>query len=82
MPFPNHFYQETWLIVSSFITFRPVPHLDRKHTVFGKVVGGIEVLDKMEQVPTDHDEKPLEDIKIKSVIVFVDPFDVYAYLSP
>ena len=60
----------------SFITYRPVPHLDRKHTVFGKVVGGLEVLDKMEETPTDHDEKPVNDIKINSIIIFVDPFDV------
>ena len=61
---------------TSFITYRPVPHLDRKHTVFGKVVGGLEVLDKMEETPTDHDDKPEKDIKINSIIIFVDPFDV------
>ena len=60
----------------SFITYRPVPHLDRKHTVFGKVVGGLEILDKMEEVPTDHDDKPTKDIKINNIIIFVDPFDV------
>jgi peptidyl-prolyl cis-trans isomerase-like 2 len=64
-----------WLKIS-FITYRPVPHLDRKHTVFGKVVGGLEVLDKMEEEPTDHDDKPVKDIKINSIIIFVDPFDV------
>jgi len=58
-----------------FITYRPVPHLDRKHTVFGKVVGGLEVLDKMEEVPTDTDEKPEKDIKINKILIYVDPFD-------
>jgi len=53
-----------------------VPHLDRKHTVFGKVVGGIEVLDKLEAIPTDHEEKPQQDIKINNIVIFVDPFDV------
>ena len=36
----------------------------------------MDVLDKLEEVPTDHDEKPLQDIKIHQIIVFVDPFDV------
>ena len=53
-----------------------MPHLDRKHTVFGKVVGGLEVLDKLENIPTDHDEKPEQDIKINKILIFVDPFDV------
>ena len=65
-----------YLTYDSFITYRPVPHLDRKHTVFGKVVGGLEILDKLEDIPTDHDEKPQQDIKINNIIIFVDPFDV------
>jgi peptidyl-prolyl cis-trans isomerase-like 2 len=64
------------MLTTSFITYRPVPHLDRKHTVFGKVVGGLEILDKLEAIPTNHDEKPEEDIKINKLIIFVDPFDV------
>ena len=31
-----------------FITFGPTPHLDGAHVVFGKVVEGMEMLDKME----------------------------------
>lgn len=64
---------------NSFITYRPVPHLDRKHTVFGKVVGGLEILDKLENIPTDHDERPKEEIKINNIIIFVDPFDVISH---
>jgi hypothetical protein len=66
-------------LIHSFITYRPVPHLDRKHTVFGKVVGGLEILDKLEAIPTDHDEKPEQDIKINKLLIFVDPFDVILF---
>jgi peptidyl-prolyl cis-trans isomerase-like protein 2 len=33
-----------------FITFKATSHLDLKHSVFGKVVGGLAVLDKIEKV--------------------------------
>lgn len=36
--------------------------LDR--SVFGKVVGGLEVLTAMERIETDEDDRPLEEIKI------------------
>eukprot|EP01114_Cavostelium_apophysatum_P024533 TRINITY_DN9631_c0_g1_i1.p1 TRINITY_DN9631_c0_g1~~TRINITY_DN9631_c0_g1_i1.p1 ORF type:complete len:535 (-),score=123.63 TRINITY_DN9631_c0_g1_i1:3-1382(-) len=57
-----------------FITFGPCSHLDKKHTVFGKVVGGNETLTKMEQVPTDAQDRPLKEIKILKVSIFVNPF--------
>lgn len=33
-----------------FVVYRAAKHLDRKHTIFGKVVGGMETLDRMEEV--------------------------------
>lgn len=57
-----------------FITFRSCKHLDRKHTVFGKVVGGLETLDKMEKIETDSKDAPKEAIVIKGAVVYVDPF--------
>ncbi|KAI4866866.1 hypothetical protein F4820DRAFT_233804 [Hypoxylon rubiginosum] len=60
-----------------FITYRPVKHLDRKHTIFGKVVGGADVLGKMEAVPTDGSDRPLNKIFIKDVVVYLDPFDEF-----
>ncbi|KAI0901861.1 hypothetical protein F4806DRAFT_16973 [Annulohypoxylon nitens] len=60
-----------------FITYRPVKHLDRKHTIFGKVVGGTDVLSKMEAVPTDGSDRPLNKIYIKDVVVYLDPFDEF-----
>ena len=57
-----------------FITFRSCRHLDSKHTVFGKVVGGMENLTDIENVGTDNKDKPVEDIIILQAQVFVDPF--------
>ena len=47
-----------------FITFRNTPHLDRKHTVFGRVMTGMDVLRAIEQVPTDDQDRPSENVKI------------------
>ncbi|KAI0180930.1 hypothetical protein GGR52DRAFT_11577 [Hypoxylon sp. FL1284] len=60
-----------------FVTYRPVPHLDRKHTIFGKVVGGLDVLAKMEAVPTDGSDRPLNKISVRDVVVYLDPFDEF-----
>lgn len=57
-----------------FITFRSCKHLDNKHTIFGRVVGGLDVLSKIENVKTDDKDKPIEDITIMKTIIFVDPF--------
>uniref|UniRef100_A0A8C5FZK3 RING-type E3 ubiquitin transferase n=1 Tax=Gouania willdenowi TaxID=441366 RepID=A0A8C5FZK3_GOUWI len=59
-----------------FITFRSCTYLDRKHTVFGRVVGGFEALTAMENVESDpKTDKPKSEIKIISTSVFVDPYE-------
>ena len=50
-------WNRSWFCLS-FITFRSARHLDGKHTVFGRVVGGLDVIDKLEKVPTDKSDKP------------------------
>jgi len=60
-----------------FITYRAASHLDRKHTIFGKVVGGMDVLKELEEVPVDSSDRPKEETKIISAVVFVDPFDEF-----
>ncbi|KAI8992094.1 peptidyl-prolyl cis-trans isomerase-like 2 [Mycotypha africana] len=60
-----------------FITYCPTPELDGKHTVFGKVVGGMDVLRKLEAVPVDKNDRPEREIVMKQVEVFVDPFAEY-----
>jgi peptidyl-prolyl cis-trans isomerase-like protein 2 len=61
-----------------YITFRETPHLDKKHTVFGKLVGGEDVLDAMERVKVkEGTEKPLKPLKITEVVIYQDPFEEY-----
>jgi peptidyl-prolyl cis-trans isomerase-like protein 2 len=51
-------------------------HLDRKHTVFGRVVGGIATLEKIEtEVETDKNDRPKKEIKIIRATKFSDPFE-------
>ncbi|KAA1134968.1 Peptidyl-prolyl cis-trans isomerase cyp8 [Puccinia graminis f. sp. tritici] len=61
-----------------FITFRETPHLNNKHTVFGRVVGGDSVLSKFESIPIDQvTDKPLKLLKINTILIFDDPFEKY-----
>ena len=50
-----------------FITTVPTPWLDNKHTVFGRVVGGMEVVMTIESVKTDELDRPLSEVKILSI---------------
>ena len=61
-----------------FILYRAAKHLDRKHTIFGQVVGGLDVLSKLEDAPVKKDDnRPLSDIKIQDITVLVDPFEEF-----
>ena len=61
-----------------FITYRPAKHLDRKHTIFGRVVGGMDTLSRMENAKvTEADNRPVEEIVIQDVVVFLDPFEEF-----
>lgn len=41
-----------------------VPHLDDQYTVFGEVIEGLEIIDKIASVQTDERNRPLNDVKI------------------
>jgi len=60
-----------------FITYRACKHLDRKHTIFGRVVGGVETLKVIENVDVDEGKRPLEEVKMEEVLIFVDPFEEF-----
>ncbi|KAI8355140.1 cyclophilin-like domain-containing protein [Blakeslea trispora] len=47
-----------------FITTRPTPHLDGKHVVFGRVVSGYQVVERMENEPVDSNDRPLHNVMI------------------
>tara|TARA_Y100000385_G_C13102928_1_gene645716 strand:- start:3802 stop:4479 length:678 start_codon:yes stop_codon:yes gene_type:complete len=47
-----------------FITTNKASHLDNKHVVFGKVIEGIDVIRKIENLKTDDNDKPYSNIKI------------------
>lgn len=52
-----------------FIVHQDSPHLDNQYAAFGKVISGMEVVDEIALVETDENDKPLEDVIIKSIKV-------------
>jgi len=51
------------------VTTEAAPWLDGKHTVFGKVTAGMEVVDRLEALPTDGRDRPSEDARIEKLEV-------------
>jgi peptidyl-prolyl cis-trans isomerase A (cyclophilin A) len=50
-----------------FITVAPTQWLTGKHTIFGEVVEGYEVAEKIVNVPRNRQDKPNKDVAVKSV---------------
>jgi peptidyl-prolyl cis-trans isomerase A (cyclophilin A) len=52
-----------------FITVAPTPHLNGRHTIFGEVVDGREVVDRISQTQTDRNDRPVQDVVLESVSI-------------
>lgn len=52
-----------------FITLVPTPWLDGKHTVFGKVIKGMDVVRAIGKVQTNQQDKPLKDVVMEKVTI-------------
>lgn len=57
-----------------FISLKSCQHLDLKHSVFGRVVGGLQLLSAFNGWETDDRDKPLKEIKILRTEIFKNPF--------
>lgn len=55
--------------IETYTTAGGTPHLDGTYTVFGEVIEGLEVIDKIAGVKTDKRDRPLENIRMKVTLV-------------
>lgn len=52
-----------------FIMHKNAPHLDGSYAAFGKIIEGMEVVNRIAEVPTDYNDRPLSDQIMKTVTV-------------
>jgi peptidyl-prolyl cis-trans isomerase A (cyclophilin A) len=52
-----------------FITTVPTHHLNRRHTIFGEVISGSDVVDAISNVRTGRNDRPVSDVVLESVVI-------------
>ncbi|MFQ7291337.1 MAG: peptidylprolyl isomerase [Monoglobales bacterium] len=50
-----------------FIMHKDAPHLDGQYAAFGKVIEGMDVVDRIAETKTDYSDKPVKDMVIKTI---------------
>jgi peptidyl-prolyl cis-trans isomerase A (cyclophilin A) len=52
-----------------FITLAPTPHLDGRHTVFGKITSGMDIVSKIGKTAVGAGDRPVKEVKIEKVTI-------------